>query len=361
LSDPVASARREFSTSLKALNQPYSKATAAVDPALAVCRKVAFILLDNFSMMAFTGALDTLVTANLLSQQTLYEVSSFGVESMQICSDLGINIAADTNVASLTLRDAQMVIVCGGLRSPLQPIPALVDALRKLGKRKVLLGSLWNGCFQLAHAGLLDDHACTVHPESQSSLHERYPRLQLLPQPFVVERNFISCAGANSALGMMLALLKAQQSHELVHGVEAILSCDRGEQTYDSPLARGTQSALLPATLQSILDLMENNLEDPLDLDQIAGYVKLSRRQIDRLFQQHLQSSPGRHYLELRLTRARRLLLQSNQPVVEIAIACGFVCTHHFSRCFRDYFGYTARQARARQRAGSDDKPPVSG
>jgi transcriptional regulator GlxA family with amidase domain len=332
VSDPVTTARREFSTSLKALNQPYSKASGSAGPTQPVSRKVAFILLENFSMMAFTGALDTLVTANLLNQQALYQVSTFGVESMQICSDLGINIAADTNVASLTLRDAEMVIVCGGLRSPLQPIPALVEALRKVGKRKVLLGSLWNGCFQLAHAGLVDGYACTVHPESQSSLRERFPRLQLLPQPFVMDRNFISCAGANSALGMMLALLKTQQSTALMHGVEAILSCDRGEQTYDSPLARGTQSSLLPATLQSILDLMENNLEDPLDLDQIAGYVKLSRRQIDRLFQQHLQSSPGRHYLELRLTRARRLLLQSNQPVVEIAVACGFVCSHHFSR-----------------------------
>ena len=77
--------------------------------------------------------------------------------------------------------------------------------------------------------------------------------------------------------------------------------------------------------LMSVIKLMEENLEEPLDRGKLAKSAGLSSRQLERLFRKYLNRSPARYYVELRLNRARLLLLQTNMPVIDLALACGFV------------------------------------
>jgi AraC-like DNA-binding protein len=91
---------------------------------------------------------------------------------------------------------------------------------------------------------------------------------------------------------------------------------------------------------------METNLEEAIELDQLACYVGLSRRQLERLFQKYLQCSPSRYYLKLRLTKARQLLKQTSMSIIEVASACGFVSTPHFSKCYREHIGIPPREER---------------
>jgi len=88
-----------------------------------------------------------------------------------------------------------------------------------------------------------------------------------------------------------------------------------------------------------VAQLMEENIEKPLSLDEIASATGLSRRQIERLFKRHLNCVPKRYYLQLRLRRARELLLQTSMPIIDITTACGFQSPPHFSRCYRAQFG----------------------
>jgi transcriptional regulator GlxA family with amidase domain len=96
----------------------------------------------------------------------------------------------------------------------------------------------------------------------------------------------------------------------------------------------------------TIIELMEANLSEPLSLVEIADHVGLSRRQIERLFRQEMGRSPARYYLEIRLDRARHLLIQSTMPVVEVAVACGFVSASHFSKCYRELYARSPQQER---------------
>ena len=92
-------------------------------------------------------------------------------------------------------------------------------------------------------------------------------------------------------------------------------------------------------SLIKVAQLMEENIEKPLSLDEIASATGLSRRQIERLFKRHLNCVPKRYYLQMRLRRARELLLQTSMPIIDITTACGFQSPPHFSRCYRAQFG----------------------
>lgn len=100
--------------------------------------------------------------------------------------------------------------------------------------------------------------------------------------------------------------------------------------------------------LLSVVQLMESNLSEPLALEAISHRVGLSRRHVERLFRLYLGRSPARYYLEVRLDRARQLLRQTSLPVIEIAIACGFVSASHFSKCYRETYNCSPQSERAR-------------
>ena len=73
-----------------------------------------------------------------------------------------------------------------------------------------------------------------------------------------------------------------------------------------------------------VAELMEEHIEKPLSLDRIARTTGLSRRQIERLFRRYLGCVPKRYYLEMRLRRARELLLQTAMPIMDVTTSCGF-------------------------------------
>ena len=345
------SGQRGFNSRLRHSNQAYLRGRQSDSEHPPISRRIAFVLLEHFSMMAFTGAVDAIVTANLLSRTPLYRFQSIGLEGGSVLSDLGISIAVDGELKTLDATGLDMLIVCGGYRSNLNPPRSTLERLRAIAHKGTTMGALWNGSSVLALAGLLDGYACTVHPDSRASLEERFPRVKLLPIPFVIDRDRISSAGANSALGMMLAVIRHQHGDDVVRGIEEILACDRGpDDIPDRPMPVLEGSAVLPDALRAILKLMESNIEEPLSIDDLAHYAQVSRRQIDRLFHRYIKTTPSRYYLELRITRARRLLLQTSAPITSIAIACGFTGAPHFSRCYRDFFGVSPSQARAAQR-----------
>jgi len=198
------------------------------------------------------------------------------------------------------------------------------------------LGGLWNGAWFLGRAGVLDDYGCSIHPEQRASLSERSPQTRITPASFTLDRDRLSAASPNGAMELMLGLVRRLYGDGLAEGVEEILSFSGARYRQVGPGAKKSMSL----HLRTIVELMENNLEETLSLDQLAAYSGRSRRQIDRLFQAQLGTSPRRYYMELRITKSRRLLQYSDLSVMEVAVACGFVSVSHFSKCYAAYFGY---------------------
>jgi len=313
--------------------------------------RVAFVLLEHFSMTSFTTAVDALVTANLVRNDKLFEFTTYSLGEKNVRSDLGIDISAGEEIEQLRSSDTKapdLLIVCGGYRCRLDENRVLSQTLRRLDKLGTILAGLWNGTVALAHAGLLDGEQCSLHPDNHAFFREHFPQIHLTSKVLHVTPQRASSIGPNSTLEMMLILIEQLHNRDTVRAIREILSCDQLSELRDAELVISSQENVFPPMLRDLLQLMRSNIEEPLSIEELANLAGISRRQVERQFQTHIGVSPSRYYLDLRIAQARRLLTQSGESIANIAFACGFVSPTHFSHCYKDYFGIAPSQSRGR-------------
>lgn len=309
-------------------------------------QKLGFILTDQFSMMAFASAVETLRMANRMSEQTLYEWVLVSDDGQGVTCSNGITIPVDGPLeASL---DCVSVTICSGLDVHRVDTAVIIPFLRKAASKGLEIGAICTGAFILAKSGLLDGHTCTIHWENLAAFTELFPNIEVTTEVFEIDRKRYSCSGGTAALDLMLNLVAIQHGHELAASVADQLLHERirdhrDQQRVALPARLGVRHPKLLAAIKA----MEENLEEPLTRGELAEMACLSTRQLERLFRKYMNRSPARYYLELRLNKSRLLLLQTPMPVIDVALACGFVSASHFSKCYRDFFGKTPRQERS--------------
>ncbi|WP_425331941.1 GlxA family transcriptional regulator [Pseudomonas eucalypticola] len=297
--------------------------------------RVGFVLLAHFSLPAFTQALDTLVTANLL-RPGLFLTTTLGLAPGEVVSDLGLVIRPDALLDTAALDGLSLLVICGGHRTELKANAALVDVITAAAHREITLAGLWNGAWFLGRAGVLNGYRCVIHPEHRPALAEIAKGTLVTSEAFVLDRERLTASSPGGAFQMMLEWIKALHDKALIEGIEDILAF--GESRYRR-LNPSKNISVSPA-LREVIDLMSANLEEPLAFAQLAAYAKRSRRHIERLFKEQLGTTAQRYYMELRIIEARRLLQHTELSMVEVLVACGFVSPSHFSRCYSAYFGY---------------------
>ncbi|TIT17371.1 MAG: GlxA family transcriptional regulator, partial [Mesorhizobium sp.] len=240
-----------------------------------------------------------------------------------------------------------ILFVSVGLSSEFPGKSKVLAALRSWGRRGNALGALSVGSYLLAEAGQLDGYRCTIHWENRAGFMERFPDINCTGNVFEIDRKRYTCAGGTAALDMMLKLIGDDFDESLVNRVCEQVLTDRVRSPTDRQrLPLRARLGVQNSKVLTIIELMEANLSEPLSLIEIADHVDLSRRQIERLFRTEMGRSPARYYLEIRLDRARHLLIQSSMPVVEVAVACGFVSASHFSKCYRELYARSPQQER---------------
>ncbi|MCP5157445.1 MAG: GlxA family transcriptional regulator [Ectothiorhodospiraceae bacterium] len=292
--------------------------------------------------------------ANRLSGRTLYRWSLFSADGAPVTASNGIELACDGSIAHGGSLD--LLLVCGGEHVHRACDKAVLGWLRKLAHQRVPLGALCTGSYVLARAEVLDGYRCTIHWENMASLREEFPRIIVSSEVFEIDRDRYTCSGGTAPLDMMLNVVHRHHGGHLAVSISEEFVCERirGRNDRQRVPLRNALGTGQPKLVEAV-SLMEANLEEPMSLDELARHIALSRRQLERLFQKHLNCVPTRYYLELRLARARQLLLQTSMSIVEVAFACGFVSAPHFSKCYRDYYGAPPREER---RAGRSPPEP---
>jgi transcriptional regulator GlxA family with amidase domain len=308
-------------------------------------RRFIFLLLDRLSLLAFASAIEPLRIANRMSERELYSWSFASETGQPVTSSCRATIAVDHGLEEAP-RDAT-ILVCSGIdvhRAATRPI---LTWLRRESRRGVTMGSVCTGAYVLARAGLLTGRRTTIHWENREGFEEEFPDVQLSSQIYVLDGDRLSAAGGSASADLTLRLIGDQHGADLAGMVadQMVYSTLRSEgdrQRLSVPARVGVRHP----KLAEVINMMEEHIEEPKSTAEIASNVGMSTRQLERLFRRYLDRSPKRYYLELRLGKARRLLLQTDMSVINVALACGFTSPSHFSKCYRGHYNRTPYRER---------------
>ncbi|RKS27544.1 transcriptional regulator GlxA family with amidase domain [Pseudomonas sp. WPR_5_2] len=292
--------------------------------------RIGFWLMEAFDLYALANALEPLRLANQMAGRSVCQ--------WQMLSLGGQSLSASNGIATATARLDQaqtfdVLILCGG--DSLHLHPDLRAQLNHWATQPICLGALGEAGWLLAQIGALEGVRCSLPEPATALTSAALSELTPVAAPFCVDRQRLTCVGPQAVQGLMHELLAR------THGRGLILRMEKHAARQARPLLPLNDA---PAKLQATLALMNEHLRRTLGIDELAGSMGISRRHLERLFKRSLGCSPSRHYLDLRLQRARQLLRAGGQSLSDVATACGFVSLQHFFRCYRQYFGEHPRE-----------------
>ena len=306
---------------------------------------VGFLLIPNFSMLAFASAIEPLRAANRMSGKELFSwvISSPTGTTPEASNGVKVDVQGTPEI----LQNCRLVFVCAGLDVKSYADRETLNVIRRLDRNGAIIGAICTGTYLMAAAGLLDDRRCTIHWENIDGLAEEFPLLEITNELFEIDDKRVTCSGGTASLDMILYLIAQVHGQSLAAQVSDQFIHDRIREPSDRQrMELRSRLGVSHPKLLAVVGFMEQGLEEPLSQTELAMKANLSTRQLERLFRKYLSTTPTRYYLNLRLARARQLLRQTSMSILSIALACGFVSASHFSKCYREVYGRTPRAER---------------
>lgn len=307
--------------------------------------EVGFYLGRHFSIVPFINAVDSLRMANRLSGENLFHWQLLSDDGKPVEAINGMTIVADRPIGEVG--DIDNLICCVGF-DPVMDVPEELKVwLRRLSSRGSHLGALGAGSLFLAEAGLLDNYRATIHWRYRESFQERFPDIEITQNIFEIDADRFTCAGGTAAMDMMIHAIARHFGRKLASEVSDLFIAGHVRDPIEEQQHMShTRLGVTNSKVLSIIEMMENNIERPLSIAELASRAELSQRRLERLFRDNLQQSPVQFYIHMRLAHARRLLLQSDLSVIEIALASGYASHEHFSRSYKTEFGHSPMRER---------------
>lgn len=308
-----------------------------------------FLLMPGFSAIGFISAIEPLRVANRFRGE-LYRWHVLSADGGPVLASNGMSLNADAALEPLK-KGATLLVVAGF--EPLKFLDAaLAHWLRRLDHDGVTLGGIDTGSVLLAEIGLLDGHRVTLHWEAIEAFKESYPQLSVTQELFEIDRRRITSAGGTASIDLMLDLIAQAHGPELAIQVSEQFVLGRIRPRKDHQRMQvATRYGICNKKLVQVIGEMEQHSEPPLTTLQLADSIKVTRRQLERLFRLHLNDTPSNFYLRLRLEKARQLLRQTDMSVLEVSIACGFESPSYFTRSYRARFARCPREDRRTAKA----------
>ncbi len=306
-----------------------------------------FLLVEDFSHIAFSCAVEPLRIANLVSGQELYRWSFASEQGGQaVCSNGSVTLVhSDFN----DLPKCDQLFVLSGIHMRDHVTRPLLAALRRAKVHGTPIGALCSGAWVLAEAGFLDGMQAAIHWEYHDAFMEAFPEVNLVRSVFVADEKHVTASGGTATADLMLHLIEREHGHDLSVAVadQMVYNAVRNA-TAEQRVSLQSRNGMRNAHLTKAIQIMSERIANPVSPSVIAEQIGISTRQLERLFGKYLNASPKKYFMELRLEKARNLLIQTESSVTDVAFACGFESAGHFSRVYRATYGVTPMLQRSR-------------
>ena len=313
-----------------------------------------FLLLPEFTLLAFSSALDPLRIANQLAQKPLYGWVVYSQDGLSVSSSSGVDVGV--HAALSDLKPDTYLFTCSGNHGTKVASDPVLGLLRRHARFGGHVGGICTGAATLARAGLLDGKRFTLHWENQPGFLETFPELSPTQHRFERDGNLLTCGGGVAATEMMISIIAQDYGEDFAIAVSDMCLngpdiTTRAEQRSSIAKAISSRNPRVLAALRA----MYENIETPLNLEELAKNAGISRRQLERQFKLFLDETPAQTYRNIRLDRARTLLMETDLSVMEVSMAARFNSDDVFSRQFKARYGETPFGHRGRARTNSQD------
>ncbi len=300
--------------------------------------KTAVLALDECSTLSFASVVDPMRAANRLANRPAFDWDyvTATTESVLLSSALQV-----PGVPLAKVSGCDLMIVIAGFQVARHSTPSLLSGLRRIAGTGAAMAGIDGGQWLLAEAGLLNGTAAAPRAEDRETFATRFPNVDLRPDRFTATATRLTAAGAVPTIELMLHIMSAR----LGAGFAARIASLFAQETTPAQTPAETPHRDTALTARANR-LMAASLDDPLSLVDIADALDTSPRTLQQQFRLRFNTTPQDHYLQLRLAEARRLVTDTDMPLMEVASATGFASQSSFARAFRTAHGLSARDLR---------------
>lgn len=297
-----------------------------------------FLLIDGFPLMGYAAIVEAFRAANVLAGRPLYEWAHISVTGLPCRASSGATILPERTVGDHVACDALFVFAGG---DPTLFADSRTFAwLRDVARRGAIMIGVSGGVYVMGRAGLLDGRRATVHWEYRDAFMEAFPSIRCEPGLYVFDGRRITCAGGMAGMDLAVELIGRDQGHDLAIAVsDWYIRAEPRTATRSQRVSLQERYGVANARMLRVLAHMEHTIEEPVSRKALAEVAGVSLRQLERLFDKHLNVSIRVIYLTIRLEQAEHLLRSTSLTVTQVAMACGFSHASHFSRAFRARHG----------------------
>ncbi len=307
--------------------------------------ELALLLLDGFALMSYASFVEPFRAANALAGRELYRWRHISLDGAAAHASNGAAFLVDQGLDA-PVAAGTIVVFAGG--DPRRIVaPRLSGWLRRQDRAGKVLAGVSAGPYLLARAGLLDGRRATIHWDHRDGFEEDFPQVLHEEALYVIDGRRMTCAGGMAGMDLAGSLITSGFNAELAARVGDWFIHPEPRPA-DGPQRQGIRERYRLAGQRVLIALaaMEEHLDEPLSRAELAGLAGTTVRQLERLFAREVGEGVAAQYLGLRLDRAAHLLRTTGTPVTQIALACGFRASSHFSSAFRARFGVAPSKLR---------------
>ena len=300
--------------------------------------RLTVLVFPNASIMCVASALDPLRAANRVIGERLFDFHVVSVDGEPVTTPCGLPVAVDGAFDARLV--TEVFVVVGGFGTRLERNRRLLGAIRAVSRTARATGGIEAGTWVLGRAGLLQGRAATTHWEELEDFAAAFPSADVRPDRYVIDEPFFTAGGASPTFDLMLHLIRSRLGMAVALDVASVFIYDQTRAATDAqPLVSLGRLDGYDPRLASAIRLMERHLENPLPTSAIARRIGVSVRTLETIFARAIGETPGAYALRLRLGAARRLVLDTTEPMAAIAARSGFSSAAGFSRAFAKAFG----------------------
>lgn len=300
--------------------------------------RLTFLVFSGSSIMCVASAIDPLRAANRVAGARSFDWTIVSADGNPPITTSGLPVAVDGRFDAGAKTD--VIVVIGGFGTRLQTTPALVSGLRRAARSARAICGVEAGSWLLGRAGLLEGRVATTHWEDMEDFAASFPGCDVRPDRYVIDGPVMTAGGASPVFDLMLHLVRSRLGMAVALDVASVFIYDQARAATDAqPLVSlGRLDGYDPRLAQAIR-LMETHVDRPLTTAAIARRAGVTARTLEKTFAAAIGETPGAYYLRLRLLAARRLVLDTAEPMADIAARTGFSSAAAFSRAFSRAFG----------------------